>query len=60
MADLEVETYSTTQVPADFLKSTLQEYRSELLGVSGISPRVAGSLANEAVSDWLLRCPMDF
>jgi hypothetical protein len=59
-ANLEAETYITTKVPAEFLEHTLQEYRSELLEVPGISPRVAATLAQEAVSDWLLRCPMDF
>lgn len=59
-ANLEAETYSTIKVPAEFLEHTLQQYRSELLDVPGISPRVADSLAREAVADWLLRCPMDF
>lgn len=58
--NLEAETYSTNKVPAQFLEATLQQYRSELTDVPGISPRVAESLAHEAVSDWLLRCPMDF
>jgi hypothetical protein len=57
---LEAECYSTTKVPAEFFESTLQQYRAELRGVPGISPRVADSLAHEAVSDWLLRCPMEF
>lgn len=59
-SNLETETYTTTKVPAEFLEATLQQYRSELIGVPGISPRVAESLAHEAVADWLLRCPMDF
>ncbi len=59
-ADLEAESYSTTKVPAEFFQSTLQDYREELRGVPGISPRAADTLAREAVSDWLLNCPMDF
>lgn len=59
-ANLEAQTFATTKVPADFLEFTLNKYQSELLDVSGISPRVAEILAYEAVSDWLLRCPMDF
>jgi len=57
---LEVESYSTTLVPANFFSSTLDTYRSDLARVPGISPRVADLLAREAVSDWLLRCPMEF
>ena len=58
--NLEAESYATTKVPAEFFESTLQEYRTELQSVPGISPRVADILAREAVSDWLLNCPMDF
>ncbi|MGH9427671.1 MAG: hypothetical protein ACRD2L_15375, partial [Terriglobia bacterium] len=58
--DLEMECFSTTKVPAEFFASTLNQYRSDLTAVSGISPRVADLLAREAVSDWLLRCPMEF
>jgi hypothetical protein len=59
-ANLEAETFATTKVPAEFFEATLQQYRDELACIPGISPRVAGILAHEAVSDWLLRCPMDF
>ena len=58
--DLETECYSTTLVPADFFASTLKQYKTELTRVAGISARVADVLAREAVSDWLLRCPMEF
>jgi hypothetical protein len=57
---LETECFSTTKVPADFFESTLNQYKSELTAVAGISARVADQLAREAVSDWLLRCPMEF
>jgi hypothetical protein len=58
--DLEMESYSTTLVPAEFFASTLKQYKTDLTSVAGISPRVANVLAREAVSDWLLRCPMEF
>ena len=57
---LEMECFATTKVPADLFNTTLKEYGNELARVSGISDRVADSLAREAVSDWLLRCPMEF
>ena len=59
-ADLEAESFSTNKVPSEFFESTLQRYRSELQDIPGISPRTAATLANEAVADWLFRCPMDF
>jgi hypothetical protein len=59
-ANLEAESYSTRKVPAEFFESTLQDYRSELRTVPGISDRVADTLAREAVYDWLLNCRMDF
>jgi hypothetical protein len=58
--DLEMECYSTPLVPAVFFESTLKQYKTELTNVRGISGRVAAVLAREAVSDWLLRCPMEF
>ena len=57
---LEMESFSTTKIPAQFFESTLNQYKSELTTVAGISTRVADLLAREAVSDWLLRCPMEF
>ncbi|MFZ0662382.1 MAG: hypothetical protein WAM66_06785 [Acidobacteriaceae bacterium] len=59
-ADLEAESFSTNKVPSEFFESTLQQYRSELANIPGISPRTAATLAKEAVADWLFRCPMDF
>jgi hypothetical protein len=59
-ADLEAESFSTNKVPSEFFESTLRQYRSELVNIPGISPRIAATLANEAVADWLFRCPMDF
>ena len=59
-ASLETESYLTTKVPAEYVHATLADYRQELQQVPGISPRVADTLAREAVSDWLLNCLMDF
>lgn len=58
--ELEGGFYSTTLVPAEFFESTLKQYKTELTTVKGISAHVADVLAREAVSDWLLRCPMEF
>jgi hypothetical protein len=58
----ELETASVTNslVPGKFFDATLAQYKTELRGVSGISSRAADILAREAVSDWLLRCPLEF
>jgi hypothetical protein len=58
----ELETASVTRslVPGEFFDATLAQYKTELRGVSGISPRAVDILAREAVSDWLLRCPLEF
>ena len=41
-------------------KDAFQGAKSQLRSVSGISPQAADVLAREAVSDWLLRCPLEF
>ena len=51
---------TNTLVPGKFFDDTLAQYKAELRGVSGISPRAVDILAREAVSDWLLRCPLEF
>jgi len=58
--ELETECVTNTSVPGRFFDFTLAAYKSQLRGVSGISPRAADILAREAVSDWLLRCPLEF
>jgi hypothetical protein len=58
--ELEAECVTNTSVPGQFFNSTLSAYKSQLRSVSGISPRAADILAREAVSDWLLRCPLEF
>jgi hypothetical protein len=50
---------TNTLVPGKFFDETLNQYKAELRGVSGISPRAVDVLAREAVSDWLLRCPLE-
>ena len=58
--ELETESVTNTAVPGQFFRATLSTYKSQLHGVAGISPRAADILAREAVSDWLLRCPLEF
>jgi hypothetical protein len=57
--ELETASATNTLVPGKFFDETLNQYKSELRGVAGISPRAADILAREAVSDWLLRCPLE-
>jgi hypothetical protein len=59
-SELEAECLTSTSVPGEFFNATLSGYKSQLRGVSGISPHAADVLAREAVSDWLLRCPLEF
>jgi hypothetical protein len=58
--ELETASATTTLVPGQFFDATLAQYKEELRFVSGISPRAADVLAREAVSDWLMRCPLEF
>ncbi len=58
--ELEAECATNTSVPGEFFNATLSGYKSQLRSVSGISPHAADVLAREAVSDWLLRCPLEF
>ncbi len=58
--ELETASVTNTLVPGAFFDSTLAQYKAELCGVAGISPRAVDILAREAVSDWLLRCPLEF
>jgi len=50
---------TNTLLPGKFFDETLNQYKADLRGVAGISPRAADVLAREAVSDWLLRCPLE-
>ena len=57
---METASVTNTSVPGKFFDETLTQYKADLLDVPGISPRAAAILAREAVSDWLLRCPLEF
>ena len=58
--ELETASATTTLVPGKFFDATLAQYKAELRCVSGIGPRAVDILAREAVSDWFLRCPLEF
>lgn len=49
--------------PGDFLESTLKKYKNALIG-EGFETifefGVVDDLVNEAIADWLARCPLDF
>jgi len=58
---LETASLIPTGAPADTFRRALSEFKSELTDeVKGLSNRVIEILGHEAVSDWLLRCPLDF
>ena len=59
-AELGAECLTNTSAPGEFFNATLSAYKSTLRTVSGISPHTADVLAREAVSDWLLRCSLEF
>ncbi|WP_143537377.1 hypothetical protein [Rubrivirga sp. SAORIC476] len=59
---LEMNSVTTSLPPGDLLKETLDDYKNDLnrlLAGSADIPTV-GLLANEAIADWLIRCPLDF
>jgi hypothetical protein len=58
--DLDTETVTHSSVPADFFDETLKSFEAQLISTPGLTSRAAVALANEAVADWLLRCPLDF
>jgi hypothetical protein len=58
--DLDTETVTLDLVPAKFFKETLESYQKQLNSTPGLSQRATHILANEAVADWLLRCPLEF
>ena len=58
---LETSSLIPTGAPADMLRRALSEFKSELTDeVKGLSNNMVETLGHEAVSDWLLRCPLDF
>jgi hypothetical protein len=59
-ADLDTETVTLNIVPSQFFQDTLESYQKQLSTTPGLSQRTTHILAREAVSDWLLRCPLEF
>lgn len=59
-SELEAECLTNTSVPGEFFNATLKGYKLQLAEVSGIGPFAVEVLAREAVSDWLIRCPLEF
>jgi len=59
-ADLDTETTTMKLVPSDMFNATLDSYRSQLSKTPGLSENATRAIANEAVADWLLRCPLEF
>jgi hypothetical protein len=47
--------------PADIFNETIENYKQELTEeLKGLEPHTIEILTYEAISDWLLRCPLDF
>jgi hypothetical protein len=58
---LKMESALTSQVPAQYLQSVMDDYRANLAEkVPSLSDEAARILANEAVVEWLMACPLDF
>jgi hypothetical protein len=59
-ADLDTETITLKLVPSDMFNETLKSYGAQLSKTPGLSETATRTIANEAVADWLLRCPLEF
>lgn len=59
-ADLDTETTTLKLVPSDIFNATLASYHAQLSKTPGLSENAIRTIANEAVADWLLRCPLEF
>jgi hypothetical protein len=59
-ADLDTETTTLKLVPSDMFNETLKSYHGQLIRTPGLSENATRAIANEAVADWLLRCPLEF
>jgi hypothetical protein len=58
---LETSSRIPTGTSADTFNRALSEFKNELTDeVKGLSNNTIETLSYEAVSDWLLRCPLDF
>ncbi|WP_135610999.1 hypothetical protein [Methanococcoides sp. AM1] len=58
---LSVETSISSSTPAEIFNDTMRQYTDELTNeLKGLRPQTVNILAYEAISYWLLRCPLDF
>lgn len=57
---LDTETTTLKLVPSDMFHETLKSYQAQLSKTPGLTENAARAIANEAVADWLLRCPLEF
>lgn len=58
---LEIESMLSISKPSDFLYTTIDKYTNELSEeLQGLDSHTIEILTYEAISDWLLRCPLDF
>ena len=57
---MDTETTTLKLVPSDLFNETLKSYQSQLSKTPGVSENATRAIANEAVADWLLRCPLEF
>jgi hypothetical protein len=58
--DLETETALAQSVPAEIFEDTLKSFKGQLAKTPGLSERATTVIANEAVADWVMRCPLEF
>jgi hypothetical protein len=59
-SDLDTETTTLKLVPSDMFHETLKSYQAQLSKTPGLAENATRAIANEAVADWLLRCPLEF
>ncbi|SRR6266545_1633045 len=58
---LETESLIPYSLPPERMKETLADFACQLRStLPGLSPFNVEQLVHEAISDWLLRCPLDF
>lgn len=50
----------TEEAPRQLLINTLKTFKEELLKFGIMTEQMAETLAHEAVTDWLMRCPLNF
>lgn len=57
---LTISTLVSTGNPSEQLVDAISRYKTDLAQIPGISNQIIDILAFEAISDWLMRCPLDF